>query len=132
MRFAIAVLAIAIGEVLGIWVADVLADVKSEPVAVIVEHGPNLPHRATARLRVMVDPSTANRGLWVAIEASGYAAASYQQLEGAQSPRTRWVEFKDLPDGAYTAWVRLIREHGEVSNSAPFSVGAVEEEETFP
>lgn len=130
MRFWFFVLAIAIGEVLGMWAANVLAAPKVAPVSVAIEHGTVLPHQGTARLRVTVDPNKANRGLWVAIEASGYAAAHYEQLEGASAPKTRWSEFKDLPDGSYTCWVRLLREHGEVSASVTFIVG--QDEELFP
>jgi len=101
--------------------------VKAEPVSVVVEHGAVLPHKGTARLRITVEPSKANRGLWVAIEASGYAAAHYEELNGDKAPRTRWTEFSDLPDGSYTAWARLLKEHGEVSASATFIVGQDEE-----
>jgi hypothetical protein len=126
MRFALTVLAIVLGEILGIYTAHLLA---APPVATItVEHGPMLPSGATARLRVAIDPRAENRGVWVAIEASGYAAAHYEDLNGANAPRTRWVEFKDLPDGSYTAWVRVIRQHGESSVNAEFTVGAADEE----
>lgn len=93
-------------------------------VAVVVEHGPVLPHDAVARLRVTITPSSHNRGAWVAIEADGYAGAHYEQLDAA-SPKTRWVEFKDLPDGDYTAWVRVMHDQGsDTSVSTPFTVGA--------
>lgn len=127
MRLFFWLLAVAIGELIGLYAANALAKDKIEPVAVAIEHGTVLPHKGTARLRVTVDPQKANRGLWTAIEASGYATAHYEQLEGAQSPKTRWVEFRDLPDGNYTAWVRLLRDHGEVSASVTFIVGQDEE-----
>jgi len=120
-------LAIALGEILGFYAADALAEKKTPPVAVVIEHGAVLPHKGTARLRVTVEPNKANRGLWTAIEASGYAAAHYEQLEGDKSPKTRWTEFTDLPDGNYTAWVRLMREHGETSANTAFIVGQDEE-----
>lgn len=104
-----------------------LAPIKVPPVGVVVEGGRYLSSHATARLRVTVDPQKTNRGLWTAIEATGYATAHYEQLEGAQSARTRWVEFADLPDGEYTAWARVLREHGEQSASAMFQVGAGDE-----
>ena len=97
------------------------------PVAIVVEYGTILPHDATARLRVTIDPQKLNRGLWVAIESTGYASAHYEQLAGAQAPKTRWVEFADLPDGNYTAWARLLKERGETSASATFIVGQGEE-----
>jgi hypothetical protein len=100
-------------------------------VAVAIEHGTVLPSHATARLRVTVEPQKANRGLWTAIEASGYAAAHYEQLEGAQAPKTRWTEFTDLPDGEYTAFVRVLREgKPEVGARATFIVGGGDE--AFP
>lgn len=120
LLFGIALVGLAIGP----------KPAKVAPVAVVIEHGTVLPHYGTARLRVTVDPQKANRGLWTAIEASGYAAAHYEQLEGAASPRTRWTTFTDLPDGSYTAWVRLLREHGEQSASVTFIVG--HDDEAFP
>jgi hypothetical protein len=101
------------------------------PVAVAIEHGPILPHEGTARLRVTVDPQSANRGLWTAIESDGYATAHYEELNGARSPKTRWVSFPDLPDGEYTCWVRLLRDHGEKSASVTFIVGS-DAEPAFP
>lgn len=130
-RLLWALLAISIGELIGIYAADALAEKpKVVPVAVAIEHGTVLPHKGTARLRVTVEPNKVNRGLWTAIEASGYATAHYEQIDGPGAPKTRWVEFKDLPDGNYTAWVRLLREHGEVSASVTFIVG--HDEEAFP
>lgn len=124
------VFAIALGALLGIYAANALARAKALPVSVVIEHGPILPHKGTARLRVTVEPQATNRGLWTAIEASGYAAAHYEQIDGASAPKSRWVEFKDLPDGNYTAWIRLLKDHGEISASVTFTVGYDETE--FP
>ncbi len=64
---------------------------RVKPVSIVVEHGPYLGmHMPTARLRVTVEPNKLNRGLWTAIEADGYAAASYEDLAGASAPKTRW------------------------------------------
>lgn len=103
------------------------AEPKPKPVAIVVEHGPALPSGAVVRLRITVEPNPANREMWVAIEASGYAAASFEQLDGTSAPRTRIVEFKGVPDGEYSAYARVIAQHGEMSVSATFTVGAVEE-----
>lgn len=81
------------------------------PVAVTVEHGHIFPEPATIRLRVTVEPAKANRHLWVAIEATGYSTAHYEQLDDA-SPRTRIVEFKDLPGGDYGVFIRVQRAKG--------------------
>jgi hypothetical protein len=127
VRLFFFLLAIALGELIGLYAAHVLA--SSAPVSVVIEPGPVLPSHGTARLRVTVEPNASNRGVWMAIEASGYAAASYEDLDGAHAARTRWATFKDLPDGSYMAWVRVLKEHGETSASVAFTVGAGEEEQ---
>jgi len=103
---------------------------KVQAVTIAIEHGTVLPHEGTARLRVTVEPNTVNRGLWTAIESEDYASAHYEQIDGASSARTRWVEFPDLPDGSYTAEARLLKDHGEQSARVTFSVGFPEE--AFP
>lgn len=80
-------------------------------MAVTVEHGHIFPEPATVRLRVSVEPAPVNRHLWVAIEATGYSAAHYEQLD-ATSPRTRIVDFKDLPGGDYGVFIRVQRTRG--------------------
>ncbi len=92
------------------------------PVVAIHAEGDGLVAPALVRLRVTVAPNKDNRDLWVAIEADGYAAAHYEQLDGAHAPITRWVEFKATPAGAYTAWARVIRARGETSASDTFLV----------
>lgn len=58
---------------------------------------------AYVRLRILVEPDAANRGLYVALVSEGFETSSYEQLEGMDSPRTRWREFKDVPEGEYAA-----------------------------
>ncbi len=129
------VLFIALSAVIGLVLVVPLqrphAAPTPEPVGVTVESGPNLPHEGTARLRITVTPSAENRGLWRAIESDDYAAASFETLTGATAPRTRWVEFRDLPDGTYTAEARLLRDHGELNAHATFTVGGGDDE-VFP
>lgn len=105
---------------------------KVQPVAVVVEYGPFLPSHSTARLRVTIDPHKDNRLIWAAIESDDHADASYRELSGASAPKTWWFDFKDVPDGQYTAYAHLSREHDAVrSASATFTVGAIEAE-PFP
>ncbi len=127
MRARLLVSVLVVGPLLFLVVA---AAVREPPVAVAIEHGAILPYRGTARLRVTVVPNRKNAGLWTAIESSGYASAHYEQLDGAHAPRVRWVEFKDLPSGDYTAWVRLLWAHGETSARVTFIVG--HSKEPFP
>ncbi len=108
------------------------------PVAVRVEYGPHLPSHGTARLRVTVEPHAWNRYLMTTIDSENPECEtcfgrSDEELFGARSPKTRWVEFKDISDGAYTASVRLLREHEEPPlATATFTVGAVGIDAEFP
>lgn len=93
--------------VMGIAVACMAA--ASPQVAVVVEHGAIFTAPATVRLRVTVQHHPANRGLWVAVEATGYSSAHFEDLTDGNYPVTRWVEFKDLPAGEYLVWVHVDR-----------------------
>lgn len=113
--------------------ATTAADKAPRPVEIKVLYGHVFGHKATVRLRVTVAPHKDNRGLWVAIEAAGYASAHYEELPADRAAHTREVEFKDLPDGAYTAWARLLREHGEPPSAREtFLVGQSDSEDPFP
>ena len=79
------------------------------------------PAPADVQLVITVQPNHENRGLWVAIESSGYATAHFEELD-VHSPIQRTVTFKQLPGGEYTAWARLLRVHGETSASDTFII----------
>jgi hypothetical protein len=102
---------------------------KAPPaVAIKVLYGRFFPHEATVRVRVTVAPNRANQGLWIAIESDDYAGSHYEDLPGQDAPKTREWDWKDLPDGEYTAWAHLLKDHGEQSASDTFTVGAPEPE----
>ena len=107
------------------------APAKPEPVKVVVEHGTFLPHQGTARLKITVEPNRENRYLVTSIDSDDFSASSLEELRGAAAAKTRWIEFKDLPDGYYVAEVRLQREHGEVGDSTTFSVGQPITDDSF-
>lgn len=54
-------------------------------------------------MKVRVEPDPANRGLYVVLFSHGYETSSFEQLEGAEAPRTRWREFTNVPEGEYDA-----------------------------
>lgn len=56
---------------------------------------------AYARIKVTVEPDPGNRGLTVAAISDGFETSSYEKLDGAAARRTRWVEFKSIPEGQY-------------------------------
>jgi hypothetical protein len=57
---------------------------------------------AFLRIRVRVEPQAANRTLAIAAESDGYYRRSLIELEGDNNgPRTFFVEFKNVPAGAY-------------------------------
>lgn len=88
----VAVLLLAVGSVL----------CASEPgMAVVVENGHFAREPAWIRVRVRVDRDSANRGLTVAALSEGFERHSYEQLDGLLAPRTRWVEWPDVPAGEY-------------------------------
>lgn len=80
-----------------------MAPTATEPVAIVVEHGYFKSEPAYVRLKVRVEPDAANRLLRVTIDApDSYRRAGDETLPGARAPRTRWVEFKEVPAGVYT------------------------------
>ena len=58
---------------------------------------------AALRFRVRVEPDTANRALTVALVSAEYERSSLEQLEGADAQITRWIDFVNVPAGAYVA-----------------------------
>lgn len=80
---------------------------------------------ADVSLVITVQPNRENRGLWVAIEASGYATAHFEELD-VHAPIQRIVLFKQIPSGEYRAYARLIRQHGEISAEDTFIVDGLD------
>lgn len=93
----------AVALVATVWLWLLLALATSAPVAIVVEGGTVKSEPAYVRLRVRVDPAPANRLLTVSIVSDGFSRASDEQLEGDRSPRSRWVEYHDVPAGSYMA-----------------------------
>ena len=53
------------------------------------------------RLRISVEPDPANRDLTVTAISEMFARSSYEHLDGVHSPRTRWLEYHNIPAGQY-------------------------------
>jgi hypothetical protein len=66
------------------------------------------------RLKVRVEPDADNRALAVGIVGPDFETNSLEQLD-AQSPITRWREFKDVPAGEYQAVAEVVRADGTSS-----------------
>ena len=56
---------------------------------------------ANLRVRVTVEPNAANRSVTVAAESDDFFRSSEVALEGEQSPRTIYFEFRGVPGGQY-------------------------------
>ena len=85
----------------GLWLA--LAGFSNEPVSIAVEGGRYQYEPATVRLRVRVARDPANRALTVALVSDGFYRSSLEQLDGTAAPLVRWVEYRDVPFGVYSA-----------------------------
>ena len=74
--------------------------VANEPrVRVVVESGYFVRAPAWIRLRVSVEPDAANLVLIVGALSDGFERVSDEQLDGARSRRTRWIEWPAVPAG---------------------------------
>ena len=81
----------------------ILSAIAKEPrVRVTVESGVYAFEPAFVRLRVTVVPDAANRALTIALISDGFETSSLEELPGEQAPRTRWVQYRDVPAGSYT------------------------------
>src|SRR5262245_48379014 len=67
---------------------------------------------ATAYVTVIVDRDADNRALLVETDGPAYYRSSYQQLDGASSPRVHQFALSGLPAGAYAISVTLTRFDG--------------------
>ena len=85
----------------GLWLA--LAGFSHEPVSIAVEGSRYQYEPATVRLRVRVERDPANRALTVALVSDGFERSSLEQLDGTAAPLVRWVEYRDVPFGVYSA-----------------------------
>lgn len=93
----------------GLWLA--LAGMANEPprVAIAVEGARYQYEPATVRLRVRVERHPENRALTVALISDGFERSSLEQLDGASAPLTRWIEYRDVPQGVYYAFAVVQR-----------------------
>ena len=79
-----------------------LSALANEPrVSLVIESGVFAREPAYVRLRVRVEPDTANRALTTALISDEFETSSLEQLEGAHAPRTRWVQYRNVPAGSY-------------------------------
>lgn len=63
-------------------------------------------------IRVHVAPDASNRALEVITESGGYYRSSRVQLDGADAPRTIWLEMRNVPGGDYEVRGTLIDSAG--------------------
>lgn len=66
---------------------------------------------ATLYVQAVVERDRRNRGLQVLVESEDFYRSSYESLDGDRAPRTRRMEFRDLPAGRYEARAILVDEH---------------------
>jgi hypothetical protein len=59
-------------------------------------------------VRIHVEPDASNRALEVVTESGGYYRSSRVQLDGAEAPRTIWLEMRNVPGGDYEVRGTLI------------------------
>lgn len=92
---------VVLGVVLGVAAA-------ASPVRVAVVSGNFLSEPAFVRLRVRVEPDAANRVLTTEIESDDFSTSSDEDLRHGTRP-SRWVDFKNVPAGVYTARATVTR-----------------------
>lgn len=90
-----------------VWRADPLAP-PPPPVELFLSHPTAMWPNGYFRVRIRVEPHDDNR--WLVMGYDGPEShVSYEMLDGAAAPITRWREFKDLPPGEYQAIAELYR-----------------------
>jgi len=67
---------------------------------------------ASLRIRVVVEPDVSNRALEVVADSAEYYRSSRIQLDGAEGPRTIWLEIRNLPRGDYEVRGALLNSAG--------------------
>lgn len=68
---------------------------------------------AFVRVRVRVEPNAQNRRLTVGLVSDGFSTSSDENLAGDQARISRWLEFRDVPAGEYTAVAYLLRTNAD-------------------
>jgi hypothetical protein len=63
-------------------------------------------------IRVHLEPNAGNRAFEVVAESGEYYRSSRIQLDGAEAPRTIWLEIRSLPGGDYDVRGALIDSAG--------------------
>lgn len=85
------------------------------PVSIAVE-GSRFPFEpATVRLKLTIEPDSRNRWVWFGLDDGQTDRPSYvsgHSLNGADEPRTRWREFRDVAAGSYAAFIQVQRVDG--------------------
>ena len=72
---------------------------------------------ATVRVRVDVEPATANRSVNVVVQSVGYYASTHVSLNGEAGPRVNAVAFQGVPAGAYKVSAILSAGSEQVASS---------------
>lgn len=70
---------------------------------------------AQVRIRVIVTPSAANRGLRITADSGDFFRSSYLALDGADAALITETSFKNLPGGEYEVTVTLVDSEGHTA-----------------
>ncbi len=107
--------------VLGVFFVSAWPLKAGEPLNIGVSPGVALAP-ATVRVRATVEANPENRAIQIVAESLEFYRCSEIPLDGARAPRTTFVEFRDLPGGAYTVTAVLIRVHDRTTASQPLYI----------
>jgi hypothetical protein len=66
---------------------------------------------ATFKVRIQVEPNPDNRIVCFEYDGGSYSRSCWE-AEGEKFPRTKWIELKRLPAGAYVAAALVMRADG--------------------
>ena len=81
---------------------------------------------ATVRIRITVPPDAGNRALAIVADSDVYSRSSQVALEGENSPRNIFLEYRNLPAGTYQVRGVLVNLEGKqvaVANSIVTIIG---------
>lgn len=73
---------------------------------------------ANVRALVKIIPAPANRTAVMQLDGDDYYRRSDEQLEGADAPTSRWLQFSALPCGTYVFTVTVLDNRAQVLNTA--------------
>ena len=103
-----------------VWLAATA--IQQAQIQIAIEGGRVQFEPAHFRLRIRIEPHQDNRGLTAAAIADGFIIrSSYEQLDDS-SPRTRWIDWPDMPAGEYAVLAQLTRTQQTLTDRAAVTV----------